>query len=41
MGKVKALNDNVDAKDIVNKAKKMNVSVKAAFVNKEGVSNKR
>ena len=40
MGKVKALNDNVDAKDIVKKAKKMNVSVKAAFVNKEGVSNK-
>lgn len=40
IGKVKALNDNVDAKDIVKKAKKMNVSVKAAFVNKEGVSNK-
>ena len=40
MGKAKALNDNVDAKDIVKKAKKMNVSVKAAFVNKEGVSNK-
>lgn len=40
MGKVKALNDNVSAKDVVRKAKKMNVSVKAAFVNKEGVSNK-